>query len=313
MTDDIRAAESGGGSKAGWVLLAAAALLAAASVAYNVLDADGGEGAVSEQAGTEPTLAELRQLAEASSDDAGPWGDLAYAHFEQGEFAEAATAYERAVEIDDKAAVLWSALGEARVMANDSSAADADPLPADALAAFKKAIALDATDPRARYFLAVKKDVDGDHAGAIAAWLDLLSDTPPGAPWEENLVATIQQVGAINELNVEQRLSAVMDGRMPATAAPAAPGLRGPSEAELAAAGAIPPGEQRTMAEGMVAQLEARLQSEPQNPDGWVMLMRSRMTLGEPGKAKAALSAAVAANPDQAEELQRQAQMLGIQ
>ncbi len=302
-----------GSSKAGWILLGAAALLAAGSVAYNVMDADGGETADLVAGNDEPTIEELRKLAEASGDDAGAWGDLAYAYFEQGEFADAAAAYEKAVEIDAGAAILWSALGEARVMANDTSAPDADPLPAAAMEAFEKALVLDDSDPRARYFMAVKKDVDGDHAGAIAAWLDLLSDTPPGAPWEQNLVETIQQVGAINDIDVTQRLAAVGDGRMPVANAPTTGNVRGPSEAELAAAGSIPPSEQRTMAEGMVAQLEARLQTEPQNPDGWVMLMRSRMTLGEPEKAKAALGAAIAANPDQADELRRQAQMMGVQ
>ena len=71
--------------------------------------------------------------------------------------------------------------------------------------------------------------------------------------------------------------------------------LRGPSAAEVAAAGAMKPSEQRQMAEGMVAQLEARLQSEPKNVDGWVMLMRSRMTLGEPAKAAATLQKGLAA------------------
>ncbi|MCK0127668.1 tetratricopeptide repeat protein [Erythrobacter sp. F6033] len=305
-------AKTEGSSKAGWILLGAAALLAAGSVAYNVMDAGGGEETEQVAASGQPSIEDLRKLAEASSDDAGAWGDLAYAHFEQGEFAEAAAAYEKAVEIDAGAAILWSALGEARVMANDSAAPDADPLPAAAMDAFAKALAIDDSDPRARYFMAVKKDVDGDHAGAIADWLDLLSDTPPGAPWEQNLVETIQQVGAINDIDVAQRLAAVSDGRMPVANGPAASNVRGPSEAELAAASAIPPGEQRTMAEGMVAQLEARLQSEPDNLDGWVMLMRSRMTLGEPGKAKTALTAAVAANPDYEGELKRQAQALGV-
>jgi cytochrome c-type biogenesis protein CcmH len=72
------------------------------------------------------------------------------------------------------------------------------------------------------------------------------------------------------------------------------------------------PSEQRQMAEGMVAQLEQRLKSQPKNPDGWVMLMRSRMTLGEPAKAKAALEAAIKANPGEAAELRRQAAALGV-
>ena len=61
-----------------------------------------------------------------------------------------------------------------------------------------------------------------------------------------------------------------------------------------------------------VAQLETRLQKEPKNLDGWVMLMRSRMTLGEPAKAKAALDAAVKANPGAAAQLRDQAAALGV-
>src|SRR3546814_12068736 len=93
-----------------------------------------------------------------------------------------------------------------------------------------------------------------------------------------------------------------MGGRM---AAPqiGAPGLPGPTQQQLAAAGSIPPGEQRKMAEGMVARLEQRLRDDPSNLDGWVMLMRSRMTLGEPEQAKAALDAAVRANPGAAARL----------
>jgi cytochrome c-type biogenesis protein CcmH len=74
----------------------------------------------------------------------------------------------------------------------------------------------------------------------------------------------------------------------------------------------LKPSDQRQMAEGMVAQLEARLQTEPRNLDGWVMLIRSRMTLGEPAKAKAALEAAVKANPGAAAQLREQASALGV-
>lgn len=303
--------ESRESSKAGWILLGAAALLAAGSVAYN-LAGSGDEDrsrAATEQDGL-IDIAQLQARAEASQDDAGPWSELAFARFERGEFAEAAAAYERAVAIDADEAVLWSALGEARVMAVDAASAAADPLPPSAIAAFRKAIELDLSDPRARYFLAVEKDLAGDPAGAIADWLALLGDTPPGAPWEQNLVRTIEQVAAINEIDVSKRLAAAQDGRMPSVATAA--GVRGPSAQEIAAAGSIPPEQQRQMAEGMVANLETRLEREPDDLEGWVMLMRSRMTLGEPEKARAALKAAIAANPGEGAELRRQAAALGI-
>lgn len=306
-----------GPNRLGWGLLAAALVLAAASIGYNIYEGRGRGSTQAAAAGEDaPGVDELRARAEAAPGDPRAWSNLAFALFERGDFADAAAAYRRAVAADDSQSALWSALGEALVLASER-----DPLPAEALAAFEKALALDPKDPRARYFLGVKKDLDKDHDGAIAAWLALLADTPQGAPWEGDLVRTIEQVGKINGIDVAGRIAAASANRTPPMLAPgsgavagaaASPDLRGPSAAEVAAAGSMTPSEQRTMAEGMVAQLEARLQQNPKNLDGWVMLMRSRMTLGESAKAKAALEAAVKANPQEAAQLRAQAQALGI-
>jgi cytochrome c-type biogenesis protein CcmH len=156
----------------------------------------------------------------------------------------------------------------------------------------------------------VRQDLAGDHQGAIEAWLALLADTPPGAVWEADLKRTIEQVGKINKIPVAQRLAAV--GQPAASAGPALAAIPGPSAADLSGASAIPPSEQRTMAEGMVARLEARLRSNPANVEGWLMLIRSRMTLGQPDQARAALDAAVKANPAAASRLRKQAGMQGV-
>ena len=89
-------------------------------------------------------------------------------------------------------------------------------------------------------------------------------------------------------------------------------GIPGPSAQDLQAAGSMPPSEQRQMAEGMVARLEAKLQANPRNVDGWVMLMRSRMAQGQDDMAKAALAKAVAANPADAARLRQEAGVLGV-
>lgn len=298
------------------MLLAGALLLAAGSIGFNIYQGSGGASAPETAGEGAPSIEALKAAAEASPNDAGPWGDLAFAHFQAGQFTEAAAAYRRAVQIAPNEAVLWSALGETLVLASKR-----DPLPAEALEAFRKANTLDPSDARARYFLAAKMDLDKDHEGAIAAWLDLLADSPQGAPWEADLVRTIEQVGKMNSIDVAPRIAKANAARKPAMLAPgsgsvagegASPALRGPSAADVAAASAMKPSEQRQMAEGMVAQLEARLQTEPKNIDGWVMLMRSRMTLGEPAKAKAALDAAVRANPGAAPQLREQAAALGV-
>ena len=66
------------------------------------------------------------------------------------------------------------------------------------------------------------------------------------------------------------------------------------------------------MAEGMVARLAARLESEPGDVDGWIMLMRSYQTLGREADARGALRSALAANPGERRKLEDAAGALGV-
>ena len=299
------------GSRGGAYLLLVAALLVAGILIWRTLSDAGGSPASSmEEETTPPTIEELQARANANPEDAEAWQELGFAYFSQESFVEAVSAYERAVAADSESAILWSALGEARIYASDR-----DPMPAQAVEAFEKALSLDPADERARYFLAVRKDLSGDHEGAIADWLALLQDTPPGAPWESNLVRTIDQVGKINNIVTEERIAAVMAGRSPIAAGPGLTGagaIPGPTQEQIAAAGAMSPSQQNEMARGMVERLEQRLGDDPANVDGWVMLMRSRMTLGEPQKASQALADAIEANPGEATRLRREGEALGV-
>ena len=254
-----------------------------------------------------PSIETLEKRTQAQPGDVSGWQMLGAAYFNAARYDDAARAYDKASGLAPGKAAVWSALGEARVMASRN-----DPMPPPAAAAFARALALDAKDPRARYFLAVKRDLSGDHEGAVADWLALLADSPADAPWRTDLVRTIEQVGKIHRIDVAPRLAAA-GARSPAPVMPAvARGIPGPTAQDLAAASAIAPNEQRQMAEGMVARLEARLKGQPRDADGWLMLMRSRVTLGQPDKASQALKDALGANPDKAAMLRDQAAMLGI-
>ena len=282
----------------------AAVILAVGSIGWRLVYDPGASEPVAP--GASDPLAALEADAKANPRDAAGWQRLGFAYFDAGRFADAAGAYGKATEAAPGNAVLWSSLGEALVMASEDN-----PMPPRALAAFRKAVEIDAKDPRARYFLAVNRDIGGDHKGAIGDWLALLAETPAGAPWEADLKRTIEQVGKINDIDVASRIAATM-GKRPAATHPAFGAIPGPSQQQLAAAGSIPPGEQRAMAEGMVAKLEAKLAADPKNVDGWIMLMRSRKTLGQDAAATKALEQAVAANPARKAELEAAAGQLGV-
>jgi cytochrome c-type biogenesis protein CcmH len=253
---------------------------------------------------TDPLLTLEKRTKEVPSDGEA-WSALAGAYFDSGRFSDAVSAYGSAVELTPNKASLWSARGEARVMASPR-----DPMPAAAVADFEAALRLDPKDPRGRYFLAVRQDLAGDHRGAIDSWLSLLADTAPGAAWEADLRRTIGQVGKINAIAVADRLAAVRQpAALPGSASRTIPG---PSAADLSRASATPPSQQRAMAEGMVARLETRLRSDPANVEGWLMLIRSRVQLGQPDQARAAMAAAVRANPGAAEQLRAESAKLGV-
>lgn len=298
------------------IVLILAGLLVAGMATFRVVDTSDRSSATASPAlesAAPPTVAELEKTTANHPGDVEAWRKLGAAYFSEQRYADAVHAYDRATRLASGDASLWSALGEARVMASAH-----DPMPADAANAFGKALAIDPKDPRARYFHAVKRDLDGDHQAALTEWLALLADTPPDAPWHDDLVRTIEQVGKINKIEVADRIAAA-EKQAPAATTPAsslpkaAQGIPGPTAQDLAQASSIRPQDQQAMAEGMVERLANRLKADPTNLDGWVMLMRSRMTLQQPDKAAKALSDAIAANPKSAAYLHQQAAILGIQ
>jgi len=205
------------------------------------------------------------------------WRIVGWAYAEAGDAAASAGAYRRAAELEPDNAENWSSLGESLQTASTT-------LVPEATEALEKALRLNPADPRARYFLAVQKDLRGDHRGALDDWLALLKDTPAQAPWRGDLLRTISQTATLHKIDVGSQLAG-------ATTAPAATGaIPGPSAEQLAAASSIPPGQQDAMARGMVERLAARLKDNPRDADGWIRLMRSWMVLGDPDRARQALA-----------------------
>lgn len=261
-------------------------------------------------AGPEAVIASLEERTKKDPKDVEAWQLLGWSYFEGGRYLDSANAYGKATQLEPGRAVYWSSLGEALVMADET-----DPMPTAAKAAFDKAVTLDPKDPRSRYFLAVGKDLSGDHRGAIADWLALLRETPKDAPWEADLIRTVEQVGKINKIDVSASLASANEARVVLAAIPnsiATAPIPGPSKADMAQASKLPPGQQQQMVASMVEGLEAKLAKNPQNVTGWIMLMRSRMTLGETAKAKAAYEKSVAENPKSQSTLVKEARMLNV-
>ena len=219
-------------------------------------------------------IAQLEAQMQQQPGNAEGWRMLGWSYLQTGRNAEAAEAYGKAAAIEPDNAEYLSAQGEATVLAAQGQVTPA------AEGIFRRAVAADPGDPRARYYLAVAKDQRGDQKGAMDDWIALLKSAPPGAPWAPDVRSFVEKVAADRGVDLSGRLPPAEVAQ-----APAAP--RGPSQEQMAAAQGMAPGDRQAMVEGMVAGLAERLKQNPRDRAGWERLLRARMVLGQSQQAAA--------------------------
>lgn len=194
--------------------------------------------------------------------DAEPLLFLAKARAAAGDLPGAEAALRKAVRVAPKRADLWSLLGETFVMEGKGQVG------ADAKLAFGEALKNDPKDLRARYYLARGKIADGDVRGGLSDWRALADGLPAQDPGRAALVQEIARV---------ENTGGLPDAAPAATENPQVQG----------------------MIAGMVEGLAARLAQSPDDPDGWVRLVRAYAVLGETAKRDAAFAEASARFKDQ--------------
>ncbi|WP_041373586.1 c-type cytochrome biogenesis protein CcmI [Phenylobacterium zucineum] len=139
---------------------------------------------------------------------------------------------------------------------------------ADARAVFEDLLRREPGDPAARFYLAQAKVEAGQRAEGAAELRALLADVPADEPRREIVEAAIAK-----------------------------------AEGRGAAAAAV--GPQAEAIRGMVEGLAARLEENPDDPEGWVRLVRSYSVLGEDARRDAALATARARYADRPQVLQQ--------
>jgi cytochrome c-type biogenesis protein CcmH len=195
----------------------------------------------------------LTQIAAERPRDPEPLKNLALAYQASDDLSHAVEALRKALALSPDRADLWSQLGEVFVLQAEGQVDD------DARAAFAEAVRLDPRSQGARYFLARADIQDGRVAEGLAAWKTLLGELPSGDPRGQALAAEIASVesnGGLKPVEPEQ------------------------------------PAGMQTMIRGMVEGLAARLAANPDDPDGWVRLVRAYAVLGETEKRDQALAKA---------------------
>jgi cytochrome c-type biogenesis protein CcmH len=222
--------------------------------------------------------------------DSEGWRMLGWSYFETQRFPQAVDAYRKAVSLSPGTAALQSAYGEALVSASSGSVTPA------ALDAFRRANAADRKDERARFYLALALKQDGNAKGALAAWLAELRNVPADSVWSPRLRTEIAATAKALHVDVSADVP-------PAPALPDSDFAKAAANAPQIAG--MPPSEQQAMIANMVEGLDQRLSRAPNDPEGWVRLIRSRKVLGQMDKARAALARALTAFQSDAKTQER--------
>ena len=245
-------------------------------------------------------ITQLEARMRQTPNDAEGWRMLGWSYLVTSRAADAATAYARAVALAPHNADYRSSEGEALVRAADGQVTPS------ALDSFRAALKEDASDPRAKYYLALYKDQTGDHDGAIADWIALIKGGPRDAPWLSDVRRFVENVARERGLDISSKLP-------PET--PPAVSENGPSGAQVEAANRMPAADRDAMIHAMVDRLAGELKAKPRNVEGWERLMRARMVLGETAAAAAAYhdaGIAFANAPDIKTRLHNTARALGV-
>jgi cytochrome c-type biogenesis protein CcmH len=240
------------------------------------------------------TVDELVARAEAhlaaNPQDGRGWDVLAPIYLRIGRGNDAVIAYRNAIAINGSTAGRESGLGEAIAMTGGGMVS------AEAEAAFRRALALEAGHPKARFYLASALVQEGKLGEAAAAWRAMLAELPADSPWRSPTEQAIAEA--------ERRMTA---------AAGDAP--TGPSQEQMDAAAEMSTQERAAMIEAMVAQLDEKLRANPHDTEGWRRLVRSYQVLGNEAAARNALQrgiAALGAGSEEARGLEALAASLGL-
>jgi cytochrome c-type biogenesis protein CcmH len=231
----------------------------------------------------ETLVAQVEQHLEKNPTDGRGWIVLAPVLARLGRYDEAVKAFHSAISYGGDSADRRADLGEA------IAAAAGGVVTADAKAEFERALAFDADQAKANYYLGLAAQQDGRSADAASIWRAMLAKAPADAPWRPLVQAALTRV----------------DG-------PTAPAL---SDSAVAAAKNMTGNDREAMIRGMVDRLATRLKQNGDDVDGWLRLVRAYMVLGDRDKAKSAgadARQAVANNAERLRQLNEGLKNLGL-
>jgi len=220
-------------------------------------------------------IGQVEQHLAKNPDDGAGWQVIAPVYMRLGRYDDAVTALRKSLALNGETATRNADLGEALVAAANGIVTD------EAKKLFERAVALDAHDPKALYFLGLADEQDGNKDAAAAKWRALLAGAPAGAPWAAFVRQALARVTGQPVAGVD------------------------PTQQEMEAVQNMPVAQRTEMIRGMVQKLADKLHANGNDVEGWVRLVRAYAVLGDQDKARDAAADAKRALAERPEEVKR--------
>ena len=231
-------------------------------------------------------IGQVEERLQRNPNDGAGWEVIAPVYMRLGRFDDAVVARRKALALNGETGTRDADLGEALVAAANGVVTD------EAKNSFERAVEREPQNPKARYFLGLADEQDGNRQAAAAKWRDMLKDAPADAPWFGLIRAALARVSG----------------------EPAAG--PGPNAEQMASAQNMSEAQRTAMIRGMVQKLADQLHSDGSDVDGWLRLVRAYAVLGDSDKAKAAAAdakRALASHPDEIKRIDDLVKGLGLE
>jgi len=217
----------------------------------------------------ENLVAQVEARLREKPDDGRGWDVVAPVYARLGWFEDAQMAYRQALKLLGPSKERLMGLGHASIRANEGA------INQEARSVFRKLLTLEPSNIEARLWLARAKEQDGDGAGAVASYKDILAGSAEDAPWRGL---------------VEERIAVLRPRSNSGGAKVRSQNPTGPSDGKTMAAVSKMSGAQKEkFINKMVSGLAARLAQDGSDFDGWLRLVRAYVVLGRIKDARKAL------------------------
>ena len=215
-------------------------------------------------------------------EDLRGWTLLARSYLSNSRYADAVSAFAEAYRLSDGDPELAVDYAEALSLAEKSIVTQ------EAYALFVKALEIDKSNVKARYYLGMFEAQQGNVRSALQAWVDLVSISRKDAPWlpivRKKINSAAKELGVnakkIRPTPEAQAIAIEAQKAYDKTLTDNTP-TEGPTAADVKAAMGMTEEDRILMIKSMVERLAMKMKENPKDKVGWLRLERAYRVMGK--------------------------------